>query len=113
MELYDIYQEKVSQCDEEIKKLIDTLRHKEANSFPQLPKHRHRTKGYDEPGFDFRNAIYSLVGVELTQIHGLGPYSAMRLVAECGDDMNRWPTENHFTPWLVLARVTKFQGINC
>jgi len=28
-------------------------------------------------------------GVDLTQIHGLGPYSALRLVAECGPDLTR------------------------
>lgn len=110
VELYDIYQEKVGQCDEEIKKLMDSLRHKEAESFPQLAKHRHRTKGHNEPGFDVRSAVYSLVGVDLTQIHGLGPYSAMRLIAECGDDMNRWPTEKHFTSWLALAPGNKISG---
>lgn len=110
VELYDIYQEKVGKCDEEIKNLMDSLRHKDADTFPLLPKHRHRTKGHNEPGFDVRGAVYSLVGVDLTQIHGLGPYSAMRLVAECGDDMTRWPTEKHFTSWLALAPGNKISG---
>ncbi|MEB3734689.1 transposase [Halopseudomonas pachastrellae] len=47
--------------------------------------------------------LYQLVGVDLTQIHGIGPYLALRLVAECGTDLSRWRTAHHFTSWLTLA----------
>mgnify|MGYP000632655426 CR=1 FL=1 len=49
-------------------------------------------------------------GVDLTQIQGLGPYSALRIVAECGTDMTRWPTVKHFTSWLRLAPGNKISG---
>ncbi len=55
--------------------------------------------------------MYTLVGgIDLTQIHGLGPYSALRIVAECGTDMSRWPTAKHFTSWLTLAPGSKISG---
>src|SRR5688572_24959740 len=37
-------------------------------------------------------------------------YTVLRLVAECGDDMTRWPTTKHFTSWLCLAPANKISG---
>jgi transposase len=34
----------------------------------------------------------------------------LRLVAECGDDMRKWPTAKHFTSWLSLAPGNKISG---
>jgi transposase len=60
--------------------------------------------------FDVRAELYSMLGVDLTQIHGFGPYLALKLVAECGTDMSRWPTVKHFTSWLCLAPGNKISG---
>lgn len=51
-----------------------------------------------------------MLGVDLTQVHGLGPYLALKLVSECGTDMPRWPTVKHFTSWLCLAPGNKISG---
>ena len=40
----------------------------------------------------------------------LTPYTVLRLVAECGDDMRKWPTAKHFTSWLTLAPGNKISG---
>ena len=60
--------------------------------------------------FDARAALYMLLGADLTQIHGFGAYTVLRLVAECGDDMRKWPTAKHFTSWLSLAPRNKVSG---
>ncbi|MEO1925311.1 MAG: hypothetical protein ABGY08_04865 [Gammaproteobacteria bacterium] len=44
-----------------------------------------------------RKAIYQLVGNDITQTHGFGPYLALRMIAECGLDMRKWPSAGHFT----------------
>ena len=49
-------------------------------------------------------------GIDLTQIDGLASYSALKLVAEIGTDMSRWPTEKHFASWLSLAPGSKISG---
>jgi transposase len=54
--------------------------------------------------------LHGMLGVDLTQINGIGPYSALRIVAECGNDMTRWPTVKHFTSWLTLAPGSKISG---
>jgi len=48
--------------------------------------------------------------MDLTQIHGIGPYLALRLVAECGTDFSRWRTAQHFTSWLPLAPGCRISG---
>jgi transposase len=50
------------------------------------------------------------LGADLSQIHGFGPYTVLRLLAECGDDMRKWPTAKHFTSWLSLAPGNKISG---
>ncbi len=54
--------------------------------------------------------LYGVVGVDLTQIHGLGPSLALKLVAECGTDLKAWPSAKHFTSWLCLAPGNKISG---
>ncbi len=62
------------------------------------------------PRFDIRHPLHQLTGVDLTQIDAIGPYSVLRLLAEIGIDMSRWPTEKHFTSWLTLAPHNKITG---
>ena len=72
---------------------------------------RPRQKPHDnEPRFDIRTPLHQLTGVDLSQIDGIGPYTALRLLSEIGTDMTRWPTDKHFTSWLTLAPKNKISG---
>jgi len=57
-----------------------------------------------------RTPLHHLTGADLSQIDGIGPYNALRLLAEIGTDMTRWPTDKHFTSWLTLAPNNKISG---
>ncbi|VTZ52112.1 hypothetical protein MPC4_680001 [Methylocella tundrae] len=48
--------------------------------------------------------------MDLTQIHGLGSYLALKLVGECGTNLAAWPSAKHFTSWLALAPHNKISG---
>ena len=109
VEHYDNYQASVVACDAEIETILQALRNPSPPEAP-LPKARHRTRQPNAPSFNVREAIYAVVGVDLTQIHGLGPYLALKLISECGTDMSRWPTVKHFTSWLCLAPGNKISG---
>ena len=109
VEHYDNYQLSVSACDTEIEEILKTLRNPNPPESP-LPKARHRTRQPNAPSFDVREAIHAIVGVDLTQIHGLGPSLVLKLISECGVDMSRWPTVKHFTSWLCLAPGNKVSG---
>ena len=102
--LYDFYQVQVAGCDEEIERALAQLRSDVATPQAPLPPPRAK-KSHSANGlqFDVRKALFALLGVDLTQIHGLGPYVAVKLVSECGTDMTKWPSAKHFTSWLCLA----------
>jgi hypothetical protein len=106
IELYDFYQEKLSACDVEVERTLHALA---SPVRPAAPSKRRKMQG-NEPRFDVRSYLNALLGVDLTEIQGLGPYSVLRIFAECGSDMTRWPTAKHFTSWLTLAPGSKISG---
>jgi transposase len=109
LELYDFYDSKIAQCDEQIEAALSQLNADRKTPAQPLPSARHR-RSPNEPGFDVRSALYTLLGADLSQVHGFGPYTVLRLLSECGDDMTRWPTAKHFTSWLCLAPGNKITG---
>jgi transposase len=108
--LYDIYQTRVDECDTQIQAVLATLTEEKASPSAPLPKARHRTVQPNAVNFDVRPVLYQLAGVDLTQIHGIGPYLALRLIAECGTDLSRWRSAKHFTSWLTLSPGCKISG---
>ena len=109
LDLYEFHQAKIAECDVEIEAVLRTLNEERTTPEEPLPPVRH-SKGSNQLKFDVRSALYGLLGADLTQIHGFGPYTVLRLVAECGDDMSKWPTDKHFTSWLSLAPGNKISG---
>lgn len=110
LSLYDFYQARVVECDIEIERVLVALNANRCEPTSPLPKPRHRTKQPNAINFDTRPPLYQLTGVDLTQIHGIGPYLALRLIGECGTDLSRWPTAKHFTSWLTLSPGCKISG---
>jgi len=110
VELYDFYQDLVKECDKEIEKTIAALTCQTTAPKDPLPKARHRTRQHHEPRFAVREALYTLTGVDLTRINGFGPYTALRMLGECGNDMSKWPTEKHFVSWLCLSPGNRISG---
>ena len=110
VELYDFYKDRIGECDIQIEQTMAKLNQNKRSPDVPLSKPRNRTKTRHEPDFALRAALYTLTGVDLTQITGFGPYTVLRLIAECGDDMSKWPTEKHFTSWLSLSPGNKVSG---
>ncbi|MBI4246141.1 MAG: transposase [Candidatus Rokubacteria bacterium] len=98
-------------CDVAIEAHVLTLAAQAPAPRGSLPAARARKKPRNnEPRFEIRTPLHHLTGVDLTQIDAIGPDSALRLLAEIGTDMPRWPTEKHFTSWLTLAPHNKISG---
>jgi len=108
--LYDFYQKQIKECDQEIEKALAALNSDKNPPSEPLPKARRTQKQKNEPGVPIREMLYTLTGVDSTQINGIGPYTTLRLVAECGTDMAKWPTSKHFTSWLTLSPGNKISG---
>lgn len=108
--LYDFYQARIDECDTQIERALTLLNVEKCLPDAPLPKARQRTKQPNAVNFDVRSALYQLVGADLTQIHGIGPFVALRLIAECGTDLSKWRTAKHFTSWLTLSPGCKISG---
>ena len=110
LSLYDFYQTRVDECDVQIQAVLVVLTAEKAEPSAPLPKARHRTIQPNAVNFDVRPVLYQLAGVDVTQIHGIGPYLALRLIGECGTDLSRWRSAKHFTSWLTLSPGCKISG---
>lgn len=111
--LFDACQTQLTACDAAIAQYVQTLAGAVADPPTPLPPPRvaPRKARQLEPAFEIRTPLYQLTGgVDLSQIDGLAPYSALKLVSEIGTDMTRWPTEKDFTSWLTLAPNNRVSG---
>lgn len=111
LELYDHYQAQIEACDREIEALLQQMAAQQPEPAAPLPVPRRRRKpASNEPSFELRPLLHRINGADLSQIDGLGPYASLRLLAEIGTDMTRWPTAKHFTAWLCLAPRNQISG---
>jgi transposase len=111
--LYDAYHEKASACDARIEAVLKELSIDRGGchgSAPRVSRRRNRTDQANALTFDVREALFALLGKDITTIDGLGPYLSLKLIAECGDDLSSWPSAKHFTSWLGLAPSNKISG---
>jgi transposase len=110
LELYEVYQTKVAACDERIAAVLERLQAQSPPPATALPLPRRAQPQANEPAVPVRAALHAILGVDLTQIDGIGPYLALKLVSECGSDLAAWPSAQHFTSWLGLAPHNKISG---
>ena len=111
LELFDAYQRQLVACDAAIEAYLKTLVAQPAAPVAPLSAPRSKRKPRDnEPRFEIRTPLHQLSGADLTQIDGIAPYTALRLLSEIGTDMSCWSTEHHFTSWLTLAPYNKVSG---
>lgn len=108
--LFGFYQEKIRECDVKIEESLHQLCLSSPEPEGTLLPARHRTKQPNQLAFDVSPLLWKITGVDLTQIHGFGPYLALKFIAECGTDMNCWPDASHFTSWLCLSPGNKISG---
>lgn len=110
IELYDAFQGQIASCDTQIEAHLLALTPSPKPPPTPLSSPRRKRPSTNEPHFDIRPSLHQLSGTDLSQIHGIGSYNALRLISEIGVDMSRWPSERHFTSWLTLAPDNKISG---
>jgi transposase len=110
LDLYDVHQAKLADCDTRIEQVLGRLQAASDRPAGRLPPVRHRDNTANAPAFNARAMLHSVLGIDLTQIHGLGPSLVLKLIGECGTDLSTWPDAEHFTSWLCLAPSNKISG---
>lgn len=107
VELFEFYQQELAAIDEQVEAYLQTF---EQKSDGQKLRPRQCRPGNREPGFDMRNLLYRMTGVDLTDVDGIGGQAALQLISEIGVDMSDWPTEKHFVSWLCLCPELNLSG---
>jgi len=106
---YEFYQKQISQCDKEIEKIIHKMGNGGKNK--DLPAKRKPIRHNKPQVKDLgANLIDIFEGKDATVISGITDYSWMQLLSEVGTDLQRWPTEKHFTSWLGLSPGQHWSG---
>lgn len=106
LERFDACQAQLTACDRAIDAHLQTLTAAVAPPATPWPAPRVTKKPRNnEPRFEIRAPLHQLTGgIDLTQIDGIAPYTAVTLISEIGTDMSRWATEKHFTS--AILRMT-------
>ncbi|MGH9931298.1 MAG: IS110 family transposase [Pyrinomonadaceae bacterium] len=109
VDLFQIYQAKIADCDEAIIKQLE----KQADvsdDGPPTPEKQTQARDRLRSGVDVRELLYKKSGVDLFAIPGLAADTLLTLTSEVGFDLTPWKTEKHFASWLGVCPGTKKSG---
>ena len=112
LQLYEFYQQQISQCDRQIEEYLTGLDSQiELEEIEEVTK-QPSTRNYSSnaPTFDLASHLYRISGVDFTRIDGLGVLTVQTILSEVGLDPSRFPTVKHFTSWLGLCPGSRVSG---
>jgi transposase len=109
VDLYEIYQAKIADCDHAIIKQVEKQPDVSDDEPPAAEKKTPANKRIRD-GVDVRDLLFKKCGVDLFAIPGLAADTLLTLASEVGFDMTSWKTEKHFASWLGLCPGTKKSG---
>ncbi len=93
-------QERIRETDARMVAQMETMKKKsDASELPVATKPDRSRHGETLT----RERLYELLGVDLTQIDGVGVLTISSFLVNAGRDMSHWATENHFASWLGLT----------
>lgn len=103
-ETYEFYKQQIHECDKQIEIVLERIS-KDSELPPDTDSKNRKDVRHNKPQIsglgDHLLRIFG--GQDATKLSGITDYSWLKLLSELGTDLNRWPTEKHFTSWLGLA----------
>jgi len=114
LDLYDVYQRKITDCDEEIEKQLLTFDERTKIEDDELRecavKRKGKGRSKNAPLFNLKSHLIRITGVDLTAIPGIEASSAFKIISEIGMDLSRWKSSKQFASWLGLCPGNKVSG---
>jgi len=108
-EAWRFYQRQLDAVDSKIKEQLERM--KQSSPLPPLPpKRRACGRKANDLRFEAREALYYVVGIDLTELEGLSAQTALTLISEIGTDLSAFQTVKHFCSWLGLCPTVKKTG---
>ena len=108
VEAFEFYQAQIAEGDREIETLLTKFDAAELS--PEDQDGPAAESPRTEPAFNIHNELLRVTGVDLTKIDGIDATTALKIIAETGLDMERWPSAKHFASWLGLSPGSKITG---
>jgi hypothetical protein len=107
-EAYRFYLRQIDACDRQINTVINRIGQSGVGQQPCKRKAiRHHQPAVEKPASNLLNVFR---GKDATIISGITDYTWMQLLAETGSDLEKWPSEKHFTSWPGLAPGQRHSG---
>ena len=108
VDLYEIYQAKIADCDEAI--IQHVVNQPDSTDDTLAPGEKHNQARERRSGVNVRDLLFKKSGVDLFAIPGLAADTLLTLTSEVGFELSAWKTIKHFTSWLGLCPGTKISG---
>ena len=104
VELYRIYQQKIDDCDLELRKHLESFGSVvDLQTQPIGPKPKGKKGSNNALHFDLRTELYRITGIDWAQVNGMDVLTAQTVIAEAGADLSAFASENNFASWLGLC----------
>jgi len=111
VELYRIYQAKITDCDLQLRKHLESLGSKlDLKTQPIGSRPKGKKNSRNAPSFDLRTELYRITGIDWAQINGIDVLTAQTVIAEAGADLSAFPSEKQFASWLGLCPTNEQSG---
>jgi transposase len=111
VELYAVYQQKIADCDRQLRHHLESFGSKvDLSSSPLGPKPKGKKGSKNAPQFDLRTELYRITGIDWAQINGIDVLTAQTVITEAGADLKAFPGEKQFASWLGLCPSNETSG---
>lgn len=121
LEIYDLLKQKIVECEEEFKKIVETLitsTDQSAMSSAEIDEPSKKVNNTTQKKklnkssyhFDAAMLMVDYIGVDLTTLPGISENTAVRIISEIGTDMSRWATPKNFASWVGLSPGNNISG---
>lgn len=107
-EMYHLYRLKIMDCDKKIENIL--LQKSGQEQVGSESKKQPAKSNKNNLHFDATEILQQITGTDVTEIFGINDSNAIEILSETGFNMDKWPTEKHFTAWLNLAPNNKISG---
>ncbi|WP_419700832.1 IS110 family transposase [Mucilaginibacter sp. NFX135] len=101
---YLFYQGQILECDKQIQRTLEKI-NKDKNLPADTSAGSRKPIRHNKPKVDgLGNHLLKIFdGRDATKLPGITDYNWLQLYSELGSDLNKWPSEKHFTSWLGLS----------
>jgi transposase len=107
LECYRHYQNRIDECDRELRKMLDQFEDEVGSQAPPPPARKKMRTPSDE---HLRTQFCRIFGTDLTAIPGVNVGTVEVLLGEVGPDLSRFRSAGAFANWLGLCPNEKITG---